>query len=205
MPSDDRSWTRQQRRGWCISLGITLLRLTLAPTLIVLARARAPGWLLAGLLVGGFVSDVVDGIVARRASAVTPFLRRLDSSVDTVFYLAVACAAWVLHPEPLRRLAVPIGVVIGGEALNYVVALARFRREASYHARSAKLWGLLLFLALLLLLGTGSAVLLPMALTAGIVAELETLAITMTLPSWRHDVPSVWHAWRILQDSRSTG
>jgi phosphatidylglycerophosphate synthase len=205
MPSDDRSWTRQQRRGWRISLGITLLRLALAPTLILLARARAPGWLLACVLVAGFVSDVVDGIVARRASAVTPFLRRLDSSVDTVFYLAVAYAAWVLHPEPLRRLAVPIGAVIGGEALNYVVALARFRREASYHARSAKLWGLLLFLALLLLLGTGSAVLLPVALTAGIVAEVETLAITMTLPSWRHDVPSVWHAWRIRRDSRRTG
>jgi CDP-diacylglycerol--glycerol-3-phosphate 3-phosphatidyltransferase len=205
MPSDERSWTRLQRRGWWVSLAITLFRLALAPTLIVLARGRAPGWLLACALVAGFVSDVVDGMVARRASAVTPFLRRLDSSVDTVFYLAVAYAAWVLHPEPLRRLAVPIGVVVGGEALNYVVALVRFRREASYHAVSAKLWGLLLFLALLVLLGTGSAVLLPVALAAGIVAELETLAITMTLPSWRHDVPSVWHAWRIRHDSRRTG
>jgi hypothetical protein len=45
-------------------------------------------------------------------------------------------------------------------------------------------------------------VLLPIALTAGIVAELETLAITMTLPSWRHDVPSVWHAWRIRRHVR---
>jgi hypothetical protein len=70
---------------------------------------------------------------------------------------------------------------------------------------SAKLWGLLLFLALLVLLGTGSAGLLPIALAAGIVAELETLAITMTLPSWRPDVPSVWHAWHIRHDSRGTG
>jgi CDP-diacylglycerol--glycerol-3-phosphate 3-phosphatidyltransferase len=194
MPFDDRPWTPTQRRGWRVSLAITLLRLALAPTLVLLARARAPGWLLACALVAAFVSDVVDGMVARRTSAVTPFLRRLDSSIDTVFYLAVAYAAWLLHPEPLRRLVVPIGVVIAGEALNYVAALIRFRREASYHAVSAKLWGLLLFLALLVLLGTGSAVLLPIALVAGIVAELETLAITMTLPSWRHDVPSIWHA-----------
>jgi phosphatidylglycerophosphate synthase len=205
MSSDDRSWTRRQRRGWRASLAITLLRLALAPALILLARARAPGWLLACALVAGFVSDVVDGMVARRASAVTPVLRRLDSSVDTVFYLAVAYAAWLLHPEPLRRLAVPIGVVLAGEALNYVAALVRFRREASYHAWSAKLWGLLLFLALLLLLGAGSGALLPFALAAGIVAEMDTLAITMTLPSWRHDVPSVWHAWRIRHDSRRTG
>jgi phosphatidylglycerophosphate synthase len=205
MPSVDRSWTRQQRRGWRVSLAITLLRLALAPTLIFLARARAPGWLLACILVAGFVSDVVDGMVARRALVVTPVLRRLDSSADTVFYLAVAYAAWLLHPEPLRRLGVPIGVVIAGEALNHVAALVRFRREASYHAVSAKLWGLLLFLALLLLLGTGSAALLPFALAAGIVAELETLAITITLPSWRHDVPSVWQARRIRHDSRRTG
>ncbi len=204
MPSDERSWTRPQRCGWRISLAITLLRLALAPTLIFLARARAPGWLLACALLAGFMSDVVDGMVARRASAVTPFLRRLDSSVDTVFYLGVAYAAWLLHPEPLRRLAVPIGIVIAGEAINYAASLVRFGREASYHAVSAKLWGLLLFLALLLLLGTGSAVLLPFALAAGIVAELETLAITMTLPSWRHDVPGVWHAWRIRRDSRGT-
>jgi CDP-diacylglycerol--glycerol-3-phosphate 3-phosphatidyltransferase len=204
MSSDDRPWSREQRRGWRVSLAITLLRLALAPTLILLARTGAPGWLLACALVAGFVSDVVDGMVARGASAVTPFLRRLDSSVDTVFYLAVAYAAWLLHPEPLRRLAVPIGIVIAGEALNYLAALGRFRREASYHAVSAKLWGLLLFLALLVLLGTGSAALLPFALAAGIVAELETLAITMTLPSWRHDVPSVWHAWRLRRDSRRT-
>jgi phosphatidylglycerophosphate synthase len=202
MPSNDRSWTPHQRRGWRVSLAITVLRLALAPAMVLLARGRAPGWLLASGLVAGFVSDVVDGMVARRATAVTPFLRRLDSSVDTVFYLAVAYAAWLLHPEPLRRLALPIGVVIAGEAFNYLAALVRFRREASYHALSAKVWGLLLFLALVALLGAGSAVLLPIALTAGIVAELETLAITMTLPSWRHDVPSVWHAWRIRRDVR---
>jgi phosphatidylglycerophosphate synthase len=205
MPSNDRSWTPHQRRGWRVSLAITVLRLALAPAVVLLARGRAPGWLLACGLVAGFVSDVVDGMVARRASAVTPFLRRLDSAVDTVFYLAVAYAAWVLHPEPLRRLAVPIGAVIAGEVLNYVVALVRFRREASYHAVSAKLWGLLLFMALLVLLGAGSAMLLPVALAAGIVAELETLAITMTLPAWRHDVPSAWHAWRIRHDSGRTG
>jgi CDP-diacylglycerol--glycerol-3-phosphate 3-phosphatidyltransferase len=199
----DRSWSRQQRRGWSVSLAITLLRLALAPTLIVLARDGAPGWLLACALVAGFVSDVVDGMVARHASAVTAFLRRLDSAVDTVFYLAVAYAAWILHPEPVRALAVPILIVIGGEALNYLAALLRFKREASYHAWSAKAWGLLLFLALLVLLGTGSAVLLPSALTVGMIAQMETLAITLVLPSWRHDVPSIWHAWRIRSDGRS--
>jgi phosphatidylglycerophosphate synthase len=183
--------------GYRLSLALTLLRLALAPTLVVLARAGAPGLLLAAALVAGFVSDVLDGVVARRAGVVTPFLRRLDSSVDTVFYLGVAYAAWHRHPAALRALALPILVVVGGEALNYVLAYAKFRREASYHARSARLWGLLLFLALLALLATGSAVLLPLALAAGMLAEAETLAITLVLRGWRHDVPSVWNALRV--------
>jgi Phosphatidylglycerophosphate synthase len=183
--------------GYRLSLALTLLRLALAPALVVLARIDAPGPVLAAALVAGFVSDLLDGVVARHAGVVTPFLRRLDSSVDTVFYLGVAYAAWHRHPDALRALALPIAVVIGGEALNYAVAYAKFRREASYHARSAKLWGLLLFLALLALLATGSSTLLPVALAAGVIAEMETLAITLVLRGWRHDVPSVWNALRI--------
>src|SRR5215213_7256329 len=34
--------------------------------------------------------------------------------------------------------AIPIFAVLGAEALNYGLAYAKFRREASYHARSAK-------------------------------------------------------------------
>jgi CDP-diacylglycerol--glycerol-3-phosphate 3-phosphatidyltransferase len=183
--------------GYRLSLALTLLRLALAPALVVLVRAGAPGLVLAAALVTGFVSDVLDGAVARRAGVVTPFLRRLDSSVDTVFYLGVAYAAWHRHPDALRALALPILVVVGAEALNYALAYAKFRREASYHARSARLWGLLLFLALLALLATGSAALLPVALVAGLLAQAETLAITLVLREWRHDVPSVWNALRI--------
>jgi phosphatidylglycerophosphate synthase len=183
--------------GYRLSLALTLLRLALAPVLVVLARAGAPGLLLAAALVTGFVSDVLDGLVARRAGVVTPFLRRLDSSVDTVFYLGVAYAAWHRHPDALRALALPILVVLGAEALNYALAYAKFRREASYHARSARLWGLLLFVALLVLLAMGSSALLPVALVAGLLAEAETLAITLVLRRWRHDVPSVWNALRI--------
>jgi CDP-diacylglycerol--glycerol-3-phosphate 3-phosphatidyltransferase len=183
--------------GYRLSLGLTLLRLALAPALVVLARTGASGLLLAAALVAGFVSDVLDGVVARRAGVVTPFLRRLDSGVDTVFYLGVAYAAWHRHPDALRALAVPILIVIAAEALNYLVAYARFRREASYHARSARLWGLLLFLALLVLLATGRPTLLPVALAVGMLAEAETFAITLVLRGWRHDVPSVWNALRV--------
>ena len=98
---------------------------------------------------------------------------------------------------PLRALAWPIAIVLTGEALNYAVAYAVFRRIAGYHAWSAKLWGALLFVSLLVLLAIGSAAVLPLALVAGMVAQADTLAITFVLPAWQSDVPSVWHALRI--------
>jgi CDP-diacylglycerol--glycerol-3-phosphate 3-phosphatidyltransferase len=185
------------RAGWLAALGLTLLRLALAPAALLLLRAGAPGAVFAAILVTGFLSDVFDGVVARRCGVATAMLRRLDSSVDTVFYLAIAYAVYRLHPDPLRALAWPIAIVLGGEALNYVAAYALFRREAGYHAWSAKVWGALLFSSLLLLLAGGNAILLPVALTAGIVAQADTLAITLSLPAWQPDVRGVGHALRL--------
>ena len=184
------------RAGWLAALGLTLLRLALAPVVLVLLRAGASSAVFAAILVLGFLSDVFDGVVARRFGVATPGLRRLDSSVDTVFYLAIAYAVYRLHPEPLRALAWPIAIVLAGEALNYVAAYLVFHREASYHAWSAKVWGALLFSSLFLLLASGNPILLPIALAAGIVAQVETLAITLALSAWQPDVRSIWHAIR---------
>jgi CDP-diacylglycerol--glycerol-3-phosphate 3-phosphatidyltransferase len=195
-------FTRTQRTGWLASLSLTLVRLALAPAFVACVTHGVRGWILAAMLLAGFVSDVLDGVVARRYGAITPFLRRLDSSVDTIFYLAVAYSAWILFPAAVRALVVPIAIVIAGEAANYAAALLKFGREASYHAWSAKVWGFLLFLALMYLFALNSAALLPIALAAGILAQCEGLAITFILPTWRHDVPSFWHA-RHLRDEES--
>jgi CDP-diacylglycerol--glycerol-3-phosphate 3-phosphatidyltransferase len=179
-----------------------LLRLALAPVALAVSTANAAGPVIAIVLVVGFLSDVFDGVVARHYRVATPGLRRLDSTVDTVFYLAIAYAVFRLHPAPLRALAWPIGIVLVGEALNYVAAYLVFKRGAGYHAWSAKAWGALLFVALLLLLASGSSALLPVALVLGVIAQADTLAITLALPVWQSDVPSAWHAVRMRRDPR---
>jgi CDP-diacylglycerol--glycerol-3-phosphate 3-phosphatidyltransferase len=158
--------------------------------------------LAATLLVAGFLSDVFDGVVARAHGASSADLRRLDSTVDTLFYLAVAFCTWRLYPAALRPYLVPIGILVCTEVLNYAVAIARLGREASYHARTARLFGLLLFAALVTLLVSGSTALLPAAIVAGFVSHAENLAITLLLPEWKHDVPSLVHAWRLRAAAR---
>lgn len=200
--SVDREGSRR-RRGWRAALALTLVRLALAPVFVFIALAGHAGVLPTVLLVVGFASDVFDGVVARRHGVATAFLRRLDSAVDTAFYLAVAYAAWRIAPEPLRRNRWGVALVLGTMLLNYLVEWLRFRREASYHARSARLFGLVLFAALAWLLATGSGALIPAAVLFGLLSHAENLAITLILPRWHHDVPSVFHALRLRRMGQS--
>ena len=85
------------------------MRVALAGPLLALAVARGPGGAVAAVLVIGFLSDVYDGVIARRFDAVTPDLRRLDSTADTIFYLAVAICLWRLDRAAVASNAWMIG------------------------------------------------------------------------------------------------
>lgn len=144
-----------------------------------------------------FLTDVFDGIIARRLGVATATLRRLDSIVDTCFYLAATFAAWHLHPHSITARARPILVLATLEAARYAFDWLKFRREASYHMWSSKLWGVALFVGFFSLLALGSdGAMLTLAIYLGILADLEGLVISMLMRSWQADVPTFVHALR---------
>jgi CDP-diacylglycerol--glycerol-3-phosphate 3-phosphatidyltransferase len=181
------------------ALALTLLRLALAPVVVALGLTRHGSVTVAVLLVVGFLSDVFDGVVARRTGTATPILRRLDSTVDTVFYLGIAVAAWMLHRAEIRPLLPLILLVIATEIGTNALCWLRFRREASYHAWSARVFGFALFAALLMLFAAGSPALIFPAIVVGLISHVENAAITLVLPEWRYDVRSLFVAWQIRQ------
>ena len=66
-----------------IPLSLTLLRATLAPLLVYLVHyAPDPEWF-ALCLVIALLSDIFDGVIARKLDVATPALRRLDSIADS--------------------------------------------------------------------------------------------------------------------------
>lgn len=183
--------TREQRFGYAASLALTLARLVLAGPLAYIAVVRGSGRAVAVILAAGFISDVYDGIVARRFGVATAGLRRLDSAVDTVFYLAAAACAWRLHPATILSHRWLIAAVIGTLVVNLAFEYWKFGREASYHAWLAKAWGASLFAALVFLFIAGDDWLLTIALVIGLVSHIENFFITLLLPQWEHDVRSV--------------
>ena len=166
--------------------------------LFVLACFGFPGPLLAGVLLAGFLSDVFDGIVARRLGKATDGLRQADTLVDTAFYVAAAVSLWLAVPGAFDSSSVPLGALIAIHVSRTTFELAKFGRKASYHMWSSKALGVLLVTAMTTAFLTGRpSVLIPLAMWLGIANELEGFAASAILPAWIPDVPSLLHAQQI--------
>jgi phosphatidylglycerophosphate synthase len=176
---------------WLLVVGRALA----GPVILLAAGAGVPGPVLVAILVAAILSDILDGVIARRRGVATESLRRADSIADTIFYLSALGALVVRAPPLLQEHALGIGAVLVLELARLAVELRKFGRQAAYHMWSAKLWGVTLFLGFSEALLRGAAgPLFQLAIVVGIVTDLEGLAASIILRRWRHDVPSIWHA-----------
>ena len=182
---------------------LTALRALLAPVVLLLSLYAPWPEAFAACLIVAFLSDIFDGVLARRLGVATVNLRRLDSAADTLFYAACVFAAWHLYPAAITERLVPLAVLAVLEATRYAVDFLKFQREASYHMWSSKVWGIALFIGFFSLLVSGSSgAAVSCAVYVGIIADLEGLAISIVLPRWKADVPSLIHA---LRERRNAG
>jgi CDP-diacylglycerol--glycerol-3-phosphate 3-phosphatidyltransferase len=181
-----------------VPLALTLLRALLAPVVVLLALVHPSRAGFGACLVMALLSDLFDGIIARRLGIATPTLRRLDSIADTIFYVGMLFAAWHLYPEAILEHLFGLLLLIVLELARYAHDIAKFGREASYHMWSSKIWGITLFVAFFALLVLGIAGWpVAVAIYVGIIADAEGLAISVILGRWRTDVPTFVHALRL--------
>jgi phosphatidylglycerophosphate synthase len=146
----------------------------------------------------GLLTDIFDGIIARRLNVSTQTLRRLDSTIDLIFFMAIAFATYLQSPEFFRLNAVKLCILLGFEALTYVVCFLKFRKEIATHTIGAKLWTLLVFAVLIEVILTSKSVLLfNLAFWGGLITRLEIILIIFTLKEWTNDVPSFYHSFKL--------
>ena len=171
-------------------------RALLGPALAVAARGMtAPEAWLGAMIAAGLVSDVYDGILARRWQTDTAALRVADSAADTIFYLGVLAAIVERHWPVLRDRLWLLTALLALETLRILFDWMKFRRMASYHSYAAKAWGLLLAAATIALLCFNRAPwLITVALVWGILCDMEGMAMSALLPQWTHDVKTLRRA-----------
>lgn len=151
-------------------------------------------WIVA-LVITGLLTDVFDGIIARRLQVSTQQLRRLDSTVDQVFWFSVLGAACIICSRFFIQHYVQLLVIIGAEALTYVVCFVRFKKEVATHAIASKVWTLTLLATIIqITLTCQSEWLFQCCFYLGLATRLEILLILYIIKTWHNDVPSVYHA-----------
>ncbi len=147
------------------------------------------------LLSIGLLTDIFDGIIARHLQISTQKLRRLDSTVDQIFFISVGVAAYIQCPEFFKTNASKIIILAGSEALIYLVSFLKFRKEVATHSIGAKIWTLLLFGTLIqVILQCQSIVLFNLCFWVGLLTRAEIIAILLILKTWTNDVPSIFHS-----------
>lgn len=183
-----------------VPIALIIFRLLLAPIILLLAYyyGNQSNIMIVVLMYLGLLSDIFDGIIARKQGLSTEKLRRLDSQVDLVFWLSIGIATWILFPELIKTHRFAIISIIVLEALCYTISFIKFKKETCTHAFLSKLWGISLLIAFTSIIGFGHAgIPFKIAIILGIISQLDVVLILLILKNWTHDIPSAYHAYLI--------
>jgi CDP-diacylglycerol---glycerol-3-phosphate 3-phosphatidyltransferase len=181
-----------------IPLTLTSSRVALAVIVLIVADGSRSGTAFVACLTLAVLTDIFDGVLARRLGVSSTRLRRYDSAADVAFYLAVLWATCIVHPEIVADFRLGLGALLVLEITCQTVSVIRSGRPPATHAYSAKAWGLCLFAAFVAILGFGTATgWLDVAIAIGCVADLDVIAIMLLAPRGAVDVPTVVHALRL--------
>ena len=180
-----------------IPFALTTLRLLLGPVALLCADENAPRIVYLPILVVGTLSDIFDGILARRFGVSTPRLRRYDSVTDAIYYLFILAAAVMLCRPAIVANISALSLIIASEVIAIVVSYARFGNYPATHSYLAKLYGLCLLAALVALLTfDASGWVLKSLAAVALTTNAEIVAIHLMANSQPVDVPNIFVAYK---------
>ena len=164
-----------------LPFALTTLRLLLGPVALVCALTNVPRWIYLPILVTATLSDIYDGILARRFGVASPALRRYDSITDVIYYLFILAAAFLLCKPVLAQNWLLIALILLSEAGCILVCYVRFGKYPATHSYLAKFYGLCLLAVLtaLLVFNAGSWTIITLAIVA-LTANIEIVAIHLS-------------------------
>ena len=188
-------------RHYYIVNGITLWRILMAPLVLFLAFSQQME-LFKWLLAMSFLTDAVDGYLARRYGVTSKRGAILDSIGDDLT-VGAAIAGMIAFKMDFIRQELPLLLIM---AVLYVaqlcIALVRYHKMTGFHTWLAKAAAVMqaIFLLLLFFLPKPVYIMFYVMTSITILDLMEEIAMVLLLPQWEADVKGLY--WVIKRKQR---
>jgi CDP-diacylglycerol--glycerol-3-phosphate 3-phosphatidyltransferase len=150
------------------------------------------------LMLIGILTDIFDGIIARKLNVSSEKLRTWDSNVDQFFWLIIVAAIFYLNFTFLKENFIVILVVILLDISAYIISYVKFRRTVATHAILSKFWAITLLIFLIdLSINSSSNLPFKICMLLGIISRIEIILIIIGLKEWTTDIPSIFSVKKI--------
>ncbi len=174
---------------------ITFVRIVAFPIFIILlifGNSAIFKW----LLVISFLTDALDGYLARRFKATSILGSRMDSLGDDLTIVAAMMGLFIFRTEFLLEQWLGLTLLFVLYLAQLFYAFIRYQKMTSFHTYLAKLAAVLqgIFLCSVYFVETPLYWLYYAALSATALQLLEEIIMVAILRSWKADVRSVFHA-----------
>ncbi|MBA4852256.1 CDP-alcohol phosphatidyltransferase family protein [Emticicia sp. BO119] len=171
-------------------------RLVFTLVIILLSFVHVPysNIIVLSLMHLGVISDIFDGIIARKLNISTQDFRVQDTLFDLSFYLSIVYFIYQFKPDVIADNIILISGILTLEASMYLISLIRFQKLPSPHDIGSKFWALYLLVEFSLLLLKQSGIHFTIALSIGLLVHFNRVLIYILLKKWDHDIPTAYHA-----------
>ena len=181
------------RPAYYIVNGITLYRVLAAPLLLILAILHK--WeLFKWLLACSFLTDAIDGYIARTYKVVSSAGSVLDSIGDDLTVLVAIIGLILFNPAFIRQELLPVILLAVLYLGQILAALIRYGRPTSFHTWIAKIAAVSqgAFLILFFFLPNVPYFLFWIAAILTALDLVEELILVILLPEWQSDVKGLY-------------
>ncbi|MGB0886773.1 MAG: CDP-alcohol phosphatidyltransferase family protein [Vicingaceae bacterium] len=144
------------------------------------------------LVILGVLSDLFDGIIARKLNVATSKLRKLDSNADIVFSVGVLITLFIINDD-LKFYLYHVILLLSLEVITYFFYWLKFKKQPSNHSYLTKMFGASILLNFCMIIGWNNFVFFDVLMLFGILSYLDGFAILLRLKDWKVDNKSVFH------------
>lgn len=153
------------------------------------------------LLVTDFITDILDGFIARKFKLETEFGAKLDALADIGMYILAFAGIICFKIKEIEPYSVSFSIFLGVFLLPKIITLVRFRKFPSLHLYSSKIGGYLQgFFFLFLFIYGFSVPFYYVMITVGIISFIEQILIVSIVPILKSDVKGLF--W-VLKEKNS--